>query len=263
MVKLSDLYGGGETGELLQARFDTTRVRRLIQRRNDIADHVDDQGNFVAKTIVRRKGKRYRKTHRWKVPYGIRYYMRKPIRRHQMILLHPWYVTWKSPKTGKRLRKNFTTLPGALHFITTRAQYVDPDASVVAKIGYDIPPKWRGRIPKPYKWCPCCLQPRKFYRLRPEEDFFAMVKVPSEDNRGNTHDARGKRIYDWTERRLPVLYCKFCGITNRNHNYRRSNQPWEVRKFKKGVTRAKKNHNSSTRLSSRTTRRVKRDRRTA
>jgi hypothetical protein len=51
------------------------------------------------------------------------------------------------PKTGKRLKKFFGSMPNAVHFIATKAQYVDEDAAVVVRNGFDIPVKLRGKVP--------------------------------------------------------------------------------------------------------------------
>ena len=263
LTKIRDLYTAGDSGNLMDPRYaDNRKVQRALQRRHAIATNVDEEGVYRAETfsIVRRNGRLYRKRHRheWKVPYGILYYWRKPLRRHQMVVLHPWQVTWKSKRTGKRLYKRFSSLPSAVDFITTRAQYVDPHASVISRTQhYDIPPKLRGKIPKPWLWCPRCVTARKFYRKRPEEEFYALKKVPGSDRHGNEYDGRGNRIYEWKERKLAVLVCKVCGCTNRDHHFRRSNQPWEKRKFKRGVTRAKRTRSSGSSLS-RTRRRRRR-----
>jgi len=239
MTTLAKLYGSGVTGKLMQNRFRDTygrpkpKVEKLLQQA-----HANGQG-AVGEDGVYRAHNKQGGYHEWQVPYGIRHYWAKPIRRHQMVILEPWYATWISPKTGRRLKKMFPSLHGAIHFVATKAQYVDDKAAVVSKQGYDVPPKLRGKLPKKtlrgtYYWCPCCVTARRFFRVVPEQTFTAFKKmwVAATPKRPGHYEPR--------ERSMRVLYCQVCGITNRNHQWRRSNQPWETRKFKRGVRRAKR-----------------------
>jgi hypothetical protein len=151
-----------------------------------------------------------------------------------------WYVTWVSPRTGQRLRKYFMSPWLAIDFIATKAVRVDPHAALVSRQrAYDIPAKYRGKFPykREYKgrvrtwyWCPLCMQPRRFRAARPAQEFHGQVKVWSEE----------KKRYVPKEHKLRLLECSYCECTNREHIFRRSNQPWEVRKFKRGVRRAKR-----------------------
>jgi hypothetical protein len=110
---------------------------------------------------------------------------------------------------------------------------VDEDAAVVVRNGFDMPVKLRGKFPRKlagrtHYWCPRCMSPRVFRRNG--QEFFAMRKE------WNTEKAR----YEYRDRRLAVLCCTICGLTNRDPKFRRCNQPWEKRKFKRGVRKAKR-----------------------
>jgi hypothetical protein len=145
---------------------------------------------------------------------------------------YPWYVSWQSPRNGKRLKKKFESLASAVVFVTTRAQYVDPTVTVISRHGYDVPPKLRGKFPHKRLgyWCPCCMDARKFYPVSPLQVIHVQKKVWNAD--------KGK--YDYKLRPVKLLRCKVCGTTNRDAKFRRSNQPWTVRKFKRGVVRARR-----------------------
>src|SRR5262245_4509424 len=228
-AKIKDLYGEGDTGKLLRQRYrdpvygnPTKKVAALLQKRHEPRGLDDDN-------VYRAEGRE------WKVPIGLAYAWRNPLRRHQMVVLHPWYVTWHSHKDGRRLKKEFQSLPYAVHFLATRAQFADPHAAVVAKHTYDIIPPLRGKLPRThngvkYYWCPLCVTARPFYPLTRERTFYAMVKTWVEE----------KGRYVWTDRTLRVLACRVCGCTNANASFRRSNQPWEKRTFKQGVRRARR-----------------------
>lgn len=175
--------------------------------------------------VVDREGYYRRNGHEWKVPYGVRVALKTPLYHAQLVNKYPFYVTWISPKSGKRMKKYFMSLPRAVEFVAEKAQYVDPKASIVSRHGYMIPPKLRNKLPRPFKWCPGCMTARKFYRVYPEQTFYAMVRDPVE--------------HKMKERKLPVLACKVCGTTNRDDKYRRSNQIWVLTKIKRGVRRVK------------------------
>lgn len=224
--KVAHVFGGGVTGNLIQGRFDTDPVHAWFQKRHTFfADRLVDEDGWCR--ITDENGK-----HEWKVPYGVKYALTRPLLWAQIASQYPWYVTWVSPKNGKRLKKKFESLAAAVVFVTTRAQHVDPEAWVISRHGYDIPPPLRGKLPhkKLGYWCPCCMTNRKMYAQVPEATFSALKKVWDPD----------KRQYVYKQRQLRVLKCKVCGTTNRDAKFRRSNQPWEVRKFKRGVTRARK-----------------------
>lgn len=222
-----DLYGEGYTGTILKGRFNTEKVHAWFQRQHvKGARLVDDDGYYR------------RNDHEWKIPYGLREALHQPLHRAQIVSQHPFYVTWVSPKTGRRLKKYFGTMPRAIEFIAEKAQYVDPDATVVARHHVDIPAKLRGKFPrrmsdgKFYYWCVHCLQPRRFRRTYfngKAITFFTLKKFWNEE----------KGRYDWKDVTLAVLECPVCGGTNRDHVFRRSNQPFEIRRFKQGVRRAR------------------------
>jgi len=227
---LARLYGQGVTGRLMNPRFTDDKghpkpkVEKLLQRLHKPNGSVNEDRVYSQSVNGR--------VHSWKVPYGLLYYWRKPLRRHQMVIYHPWYVTWVSPKTGKRLRKMFQNLPTAIHFVATRAQYVDKSAAVVSKQNYDVPPALRGKFPHRdsrgvWYWCPLCVTPRRFHRT--DQTTTVMKKIRRDDG-----------TFKWTARTVAVIQCRVCGCTNRNSAFRRSNQPWEKRKFKRGVRRAKR-----------------------
>jgi len=166
--------------------------------------------------------------------------LKEPLTTGQMNNRLAWYVTWVSPRTGNRLKKHFMSPWVALEFIATKAQYADPHVALVSRQRqYDVPARFRGKFPhkQPFRgrertwyWCPCCMQPRRFRGTKEKQEFHAMVKTWSEE----------KRRYVWKERKLRLLHCSYCGSTNRMDAFRRSNQPWEVRKFKRGARRARR-----------------------
>jgi hypothetical protein len=174
--------------------------------------------------------------HQWKVPYGLRIALMEPLKYTQVVNKYPFYVTWVSPRTGKRLLKYFESIPHAIDFIASKAQYVDANATVVSRHGYYIPRKLMGRFPrgmgKPARvhyWCPRCMAPRRFRRVE-GESFFTMKKEWSNE----------KMKYVWKDRELALMTCGVCGISNRDPKFRASNQPLEIRKVKPRVRRIKK-----------------------
>lgn len=217
---IEDVYGGGGTGRLMKAGYEDL-VFPMLQKRHAQPRPIDDDGWYRtpdpdAEPLM----------HEWKLPYGVRVALHNPLRRAQMMVRYPWYVTWKSPTSSKRLRKNFGSLPASIHFVATATQYVDPKACIVSRQGYDIPPKLRNKLPSPWKWCPCCMQARKFYRVYPEITFYALIRDLETGER--------------KERKLKLCECRVCGITNQNNIFRRSNQYWLVRRFKPGARRARR-----------------------
>lgn len=222
---VEDLYGGGESGNLIHPDFDRPDVYAWFQRRHTKGLRLIDEDGFYR-----------RDDHEWKVPYGVREALKVRLVYNQMAVKYPFYVTWVSPKTGKRHKKYVSCIATGIQLIATRLQYVDPEAAVVSRtVPYHIPPKLRGKFPrrmngKQMYWCPCCMAPWSFKRARPFAEFFAMKKHWSEE----------KGRYIWVDRRLALLECGFCGITNRNSTFRGSNQPYELRHIKAGVRRVKK-----------------------
>ena len=215
---IDDLYGGGEGGNLLQGYHATDpRVYSWLQNRHS-------KGSGIIASRIRGGVYRYEE-HEWKVPFGVKQALLLPLTHVQIANRYPWYVTWKSPTTGKRLKKYFGTLHEAIQFIAERAQYVDRGSTIVNRHGMEIPHSLVGKLPKPWKWCPCCMKARKFYRVRPENSFEFMIRDPD----------------TWEEkiRQVPLLRCKVCGITNRNHHYQRSNFWLVARRIKPGTRRVK------------------------
>lgn len=215
---VDDLYGGGHGGNMLQSfHASDPRVYQWLQNRHS-------KGSGIITSRIR--GGVYRnEEHEWKVPLGVRRALVTPLTNSQLVSKYPWYVTWRSPKTRKRLKKYFNTLYEAIQFTAERAQYVDRQATIVSRHGMEIPYTLVGKLPKPWKWCPCCMKARKFYRVYPEQTVEFFMRNPD----------------TWEEkyRIVPVLHCRICGLTNRNHQYQRSNYWLVARHVKRGVRRVK------------------------
>jgi hypothetical protein len=219
LKSVGDLF---EADGSLKAVFDREDVYAWFQRRHVKGNRLIDEDGWY-----RRNGSE------WHVPYGVRVALHERLLWTQMVNKYPFFVTWVSPSTGKRLRKNFMSLPSAMVFVAEQAQYVDADAAIVCKNGFNIPRKLMGKFPrrmgkaqKLHYWCPRCMQPRRFRRTG--EETHAMKKFP------------GSYGYEWKLVKLAVVECVVCSITNRDAKFRRSNQPVELRRFKKGVTRARR-----------------------
>jgi hypothetical protein len=212
-----DLYHP-ETG-YLRPEYDTDRVYAWFQRQHKASyRHIDENGVYTSTDTE----------HTWRVPLGVRLCIKRPLLWTHMVKRHSWFVTWRSG--GKRYRKYFSSPYAGIEFICAKAQYVDPRAALVNRNGFDIPSPLRGRIPAPWKWCPRCMNARRFRVMYPEEHFYALRKEWSET----------KGRYEYRDRKLRLMECRICGCTNRNSTWRRSNQPWTVRRFRRGVRRAKK-----------------------
>jgi hypothetical protein len=215
---IDDLYGGGDGGNLLGSyHANDPRVYQWLSNR-----HSKGSGIIVSRI---RGGVYTTDDHEWKVPMGVKHALNLPLTHAQIVNRYPWYVTWRSPTTGKRLKKYFNTLYEAIQFVAERTQYVDKGSTIVNRHGMEIPHSLVGKLPRPWKWCPCCMKARKFYRVRPESSFEFMMRDPD----------------TWEEkiRTVPLLRCKVCGLTNRNHQYQRSNFWLVQRKVKPGVRRIK------------------------
>jgi hypothetical protein len=216
--RVDDLYGGGIKGNLLQSyHASDPRVYQWLQNR-----HSKGAGIIISRI---HGGVYSTQEHEWKVPLGVRQALKTPLSNSQLTNKYPWYVTWRSPRTGKRLKKYFNTLYEAIQFTAERAQYVDRQATIVNRQGMEIPYTLVGKLPKPWKWCPCCMKARKFYRSYPESAVEFLMRDPD----------------TWEEkyRMVPLLHCKVCGLTNRNHQYQRSNYWLVARRVKRGVRRVK------------------------
>lgn len=227
-LRLDDLYGGGDSGNLLNSRYiENQKVYAWFQKRHSKGyTLLDEDGVYYT-----RDGE-----HAWRVPYGIRQAMAVPLSYNQVVVKYPFYVTWISPKTGKRHKKYVPSIISGVHLIAERVQYADPDAWIVSRtVGYVVPEKLRGKFPRQMNgkhmyWCPCCMTARRFRRRVPLEDFYAQKKFWSEE----------KKRYIWKDVKLALLECAVCGITNRDRKFRASNQPYEKRRIKRGVRRLRK-----------------------
>lgn len=163
---------------------------------------------------------------------GLRQALHLPLVWTQIVHRYPWAVMWVRVKDGRRVRgrKLCATLGHAIHECE-RIQRIVPNATVVSRSrGYDIPPSLRGKLPPRWYWCPRCMKPRKYARDENDATFSVVKKVWSKE----------KKKYKWVERTVYLLHCPMCGCTNRDPVFRRSNQPWEIRRFKRGVTRARR-----------------------
>jgi hypothetical protein len=228
---IEDLYGGGDNGNFLNPRYaENPKAIAWFQRRHSRGALLID-ADGVYRT---RDGE-----HEWKVPYGVRVSMGHPLSFNQVIVKYPFYVIWR--QNGKRCKKYVSTMIGGIHLIATRLQYVDPQAALVSRSQpYHVPPKLRGKFPlarngKTYYWCPCCMTARRFFRTG--QEFFGNKKFWSDE----------KGAYEWKEVKLALTQCPYCGITNREPRFRQSNQPYEVRKIKRGVRRVKRRKRVKTR----------------
>lgn len=222
---VADLYTEGENGERLDGKYtERTDIHELIQRRHlSGMSRINEDGYYESDE------------HLWKVPYGVRQALRTRLYWTQIASKYPYYTTWTSPRTGVRLRKKHMSLVHAIHFIATRAQYVDPHASIIARHGFYIPTKLMGKFPRKmgdpprtHYWCPRCMEPRRFRRTG--QTFFQMKKFWNEE----------KGRYDWKNVELALMECTVCTISNRDAKFRASNQPVEKRRFKRGVRRARR-----------------------
>lgn len=211
-----------EAGKL-KVEYEREDVYAWFQRRHAKGFSLIDDDGYYRKNGVE-----------WKVPYGVRDALGKRLYPVQMVYKYPFFVTWISPKTGKRMRKNFMSIPHAIAFVAEQAQFVDANATIVSKHGIFIPRKLMGKFPrkmsdgKTHYWCPRCMQPRRFQRTG---DTFHGLKKEWNSDKGR---------YEFKERTLALLTCVVCGLTNRDHKFRISNQPLEIRRIKKGVRKAKR-----------------------
>jgi hypothetical protein len=165
---------------------------------------------------------------------GIRQAARLPWSANQLAHRYPWAVLWIRRVDGKRKRykKLCIHLYEATAFRNMLHERGIPNATVVSRArSYHIPVELIGRLPKPWVWCPNCMKPRKYRRVG-DETIYAQKKIKVVSRRGTVN-------YEYRERRVALLQCPMCGCTNRNMVYRQSNQPFNKRKFKRGVTRTK------------------------
>src|SRR5262252_4343860 len=228
---VEEFFGDGSEGHLLKGEYHTEKVYAWFQKRHKKGQRFIEPDGFY-----RRNG------HEWAVPYGVRYMLTQPLLPAQVSQKYPFMVTWVSPKTHKRLTKMMMSLPHAIVFVAERAQYVDSHATIVNRLGVDIPPGLRNKLPKPWKWCPRCMKPRKMKRMYHSDGtpqtFYAQVKTWHVTR----VDRRGKEIgyWEYPEKKLALMHCPICGVTNREQKFRRSNQPWHKTRVRRGRTRVRR-----------------------
>jgi Zn ribbon nucleic-acid-binding protein len=170
----------------------------------------------------------------YKVPKNVEFFLQGGFVWNQVAQRRPWavYVLITTPKGTTRKRKRFNNLYEAVAW-HSKIHPKYPSSGIVSLAHqYELPAEWRVRkdkLPNRFKWCPHCGTFRVFKIKVPRETFSVLKKVwrPSKDK------------YDWVERTVAVIECQLCGHNNRSPVYRRSNQPWEVRRIKKGVRRVK------------------------
>jgi len=222
-LTLEDLFGAGTTGNLLRGEYHRHDVYRWFQKQHAKANKLIEDDGWYA-----------RNGHEWEVPWGVRQSLTQRLTHAQIAAKYPFYVTWISPKTGKRLKKFMMSLPHAIVFVAEKAQYADPEACIVVRHGFYIPRRLMGKFPRRmrdghlYYWCPCCMQPRRFKRTGD------VIWAPRKEWNEKKHR------YEFTDRKLAELRCPFCGITNKFHMFRASNQPVEVRRLKPTARRVRK-----------------------
>jgi hypothetical protein len=228
-----------------------TRTRELLSEIQRIRDSVplpptigelyDEEGKLLPCYVEHQPTKRalqryHRKTgeavYHERLPIGLRQALHLPLVWVQIVNRYPWKVMWIRTVDGKRRRgqKLCTSLGGAIYTQQRIAKLV-PNATVVSRVrGYDIPSELRGQLPPRWYWCPRCMKPRRYERDADDATFFVVKKQWSDE----------KQRFIWKERKVYLLRCPMCDSTNRDPTFRRSNQPWEIRRFKRGVTRARK-----------------------
>lgn len=212
MAKYSDLFQGNLLLDV------TPRGERRVIR-------VHEKATDKAKPAIERHA-----TNGYHLSDALKIALKEPYIHAQIAHKFPWAVILIDKK-GHRRRKKFCFLASAILY---HAQIVKkyPTATVVSMCrGYNVTAQYRGRMPKPWKWCPFCMKPRKYKAaLDPQgnrQTFQAQVKTWNET----------KQHYEWPERTLLLMECPICGQRNNHHMFRRANQPWERIKIPKGRSR--------------------------
>lgn len=218
-TSVAQLFG---QGTLLRSEYHTERIYAWFQKRHHATDRFISPDHYY-----RRNG------HEWKVPLGVRYALTVPLLPAQVAQKYPFLVTWRSVSRTKRYTKKMMSLPHAIIFVAEKAQYIDPRATIVSRLGVDIPPSLRNKLPRPWVWCTRCMQPRKFRRVFTSQGdpvtFYTQVKVWHTDK----VTRRGEEgHWEYPEKKLALMRCPVCGMTNREHKFRRSNQPWHKTKIR-------------------------------
>lgn len=211
-----DPYGAGPHGHDVRPARRTPSFERAVVRRHE------KQADYLL-------------THEYngyKIPVGVAQALRLPLVSVQIWKKYPWAVHWRSRRTGGWRRKLCSSLYEAISFHRRAVRY-DSAATIISRSrAYDIPPELRGRLPAAWKWCPFCMKPRRYRRVIPLQTFTAEVKVLVTGK-----DGKPKPV--WKVRTLALMKCPVCRNSNRHAIFRRSNQPWELRKFKRGAIRAR------------------------
>ena len=218
------------------------RIRDLVPLPRTISELYADTGHlkseYIAHTRAERAIQRYHKragesvTQPDDLPLGIQQALKLPLVWVQIVNRYPWKVMWVRVDSNGRKRRGELLCPGlgAAVIEWRRILELVPNATIVSRArGYDIHPDLRGQLPPRWYWCPYCMKPRKFLRDPQGRKFHVMKK---------TWDQSSGR-FKYAARQVYMLVCPMCGCNNRSPVFRRSNQPWEVRKFKRGVRRAR------------------------
>lgn len=177
----------------------------------------------------------------YKVPKNVEFFLQGGFVWNQVAIRYPWAVYVLIPVEGgrpKRKRRRFNNLYEAVEYHSKVMKKYPSSGIVSLARAYELPAEWRFRkekLPKKWKWCPHCGVFRVFKIVHPREEFTVLKKVWSDE----------KQRFIFTERRVALVECQLCGHTNRSPIWRRSNQPWEVRRFKPGVKRARRRHRTS------------------
>lgn len=170
----------------------------------------------------------------YKVPMIVEIVRKFPVIYGQVAHRRPFVVIWIMRDEDGHRKKHYKFCANIGAAVAFHKQIVDrvPNATIVSRArAYHVPPLLRGKLPKPWLWCPRCCKPRKFVVSGDGSQTFFTMKKEWSDEEGR---------YVPRERRVRLIECPMCGFTNRDPVMRQSNQPWEVRRFKRGVTRAKR-----------------------
>lgn len=223
---------------------------RRVQRQRDkfplprtVGELYNENGKLRGEYIEHRPAEaalnKYHTASRRLIPEGVELTpgllqaMKRPLVWNQIAARVAWAVMWvRIDDDGRRVkgRKNFSSLGAAIAFWGKIKPQISTATVVSLRASYDVPAELRGRIPRGWCWCPRCMVPRKYKVDESGDWFYAFKKVYS----------REKDKYEFKERPVAILRCPMCQTTNRDPAWRRSNQPWERRRVKRGVTRLKK-----------------------
>jgi len=182
-------------------------------------------------------------TKKYTVPKNIQIFVDQGFVWNQIAVEKPWAVYVLIG--GRRKRKRFNSLLDAILF-HKKISKKHPSSGIVSLChGYEMPHEWfmkKDKLPARFKWCPHCAAFRVFRRSQPPQQIYAMVKRWNET----------KQQYEYVDRKLWLTECQLCGHNSRSTVFRRMNQPYEIRRIKKGVRRVKAHSNTSAIRESRT-----------